>query len=186
MAWGSSAWGPTSWGSDGEDPVVPLLFAFPVLGKIMAKIQFIASEPLRVIFFPFFDKVANQYVITGLDIATLVVKKPSGSLLTPAPTLVFDSDVNFWVAEIDVSDYLEGDWLVKAVSDAANTLPQYRIFTWGDYVDEVRQAVFGRWKIEGTQLKLYADDGTTVLRTFDLKDSDGNPTALRVFERDPV
>jgi hypothetical protein len=183
--WGLIGWGSSSWGSDGEDPAVST-FAFPVLEKIVAKTQFLASEPLRVIFFPFFNKVSNEYVVTGLDTATLVVKKPDGTLLTPAPTLVFDSDVNFWVVEIDVSDYLEGDWLVKATSDAANTLPQYRIFTWGDYVDEIRQAAFGRWKIEGTQLKLYADGGTTVVRTFDLKDADGNPSATRIFERDPV
>lgn len=152
----------------------------------MAKTQFLASEPLRLLFPPFFDTANNVYVTGGVDNATLVVKKPDNSLLTPAPTLVFDTDTDFWVVEVAVGDYMEGDWMVKATSDASDTLPQYRVLTWGDYMDEIRQAAFGRWKIIGTQLVVYADDGTTVVRTFDLKDSDGNPSATRIFERDPI
>lgn len=154
--------------------------------ELMAKTQFLASEPLKIVFMPFFDTATGAYIVAGLDVVTLTVKDPSGVLMAPAPTPVFDSDTNFWVAEVDVTDYEEGDWKIKAVSDAAGTLPQYRLLTWGDYWTDIHQASMGRWKIEGTQLKIFADDGVTVVRTFDLKDADGNPSATRVFERDPA
>jgi hypothetical protein len=44
----------------------------------------------------------------------------------------------------------------------------------------------GRWKIQGTQLLMYDDDGITILRTFDLRDSQGQPSATNVFERMPT
>lgn len=152
----------------------------------MAKTQFIASEAMKIAFMPFFDTISGAYIVDGSDVVTLTVKDPNGDLMAPAPTPVFDSDTNFWVTEVDVIDYVEGDWKIKAVSDAAGTLPQYRLLTWGDYWTDIRQASMGRWKVVGTQLLIYADDGTTVFKTFDLKDADGNPSATRVFERDPV
>ncbi len=187
MAWGAAAWGPTAYGADGDDPPIPC----SVLENNMAKTQFVSSEPLRLVFFPFFDKDNAEYVVGGTDVATLVVKKPDGNLLLPAPTLVFDSDTNFWVVEVDVSDYMEGDWLVRATSDAFNTLPQFRIFTWGDYVDDlpILKAIgTGRWKVDtGTNtMKLYAADDVTVLYEFDLKDAAGNPTTDLIYERAPV
>jgi len=190
MSWGAAAWGPTSFGADGPDPA-PIATPFTVLGSNMAKTQFVSSEPLRLVFFPFFDKVNNEYVVAGTDVATVVVKKPNGTLLTPAPTLVFDTDTNFWVVEIAVGDYMEGDWQVKATSDAADTLPQYRIFTWGDYVDELpilKALGVGRWKVNTAtdRLELYAADGLTILYEFDLKDAAGLPNSSVVFERVPV
>jgi hypothetical protein len=151
----------------------------------MAKTQFVASEDMQIILPPFYDKVADAY-ITSADVATLVVEKPDNSLLSPAPTAVRNSNTDHWEASVSTTDYMQGQWLIKGTSDASDTLPQYLVLTWGDYVDEIRQATFGRWKIEGTQLKLYADDDATVLRTFDLKDSDGNPSSTRIFERDPA
>lgn len=148
------------------------------------KVQFIASEDLEIVLPPFYDTTAEAYITTG-DVATLVVKAPGG-ILAPAPTAVRDADTDHWVATVGVADYERGQWLIKAVSDAANTLPQYLVLVWGDYVDEIRQSAFGRWKIDGTQLKVYVEDGVSVLKTFDLKDADGNPSATRIFERDPV
>ncbi len=43
-----------------------------------------------------------------------------------------------------------------------------------------------RWKIEANQLIIYDDDGTTAIRTFDLKDAAGNPTSDSPYERVPV
>jgi hypothetical protein len=40
--------------------------------------------------------------------------------------------------------------------------------------------------IEANQLKIYADDGATVLKTYDLKDNNGNPSSSSVFQRLPV
>ena len=44
----------------------------------------------------------------------------------------------------------------------------------------------GRWKIVDNQMVLYESDGITALKTFDLKDSSGNPTETEPFERVPV
>lgn len=50
----------------------------------------------------------------------------------------------------------------------------------------LRKVHSNRWRILGTQLLEFDDDGTTVLNTFDLKDTGGNPTSTDVVERDPV
>lgn len=44
----------------------------------------------------------------------------------------------------------------------------------------------GRWKITGNQLIYYKADDVTPLRTFDLKDADGNPTNINPYERIPA
>lgn len=149
------------------------------------KAQFIASENLRIVFPPFLD-TANNVFVTAADVATLVVVKPNGSLFAPAPTLVRDANNDFWSAEIDAANFEIGEWTIKASSDAPDALDQYQSVVWGDYMTDIRQAALGRWKIAGTQLLLYANDGVTVFRTFDLKDTAGVPSATQIFERDPV
>lgn len=149
------------------------------------KAQFIASENLRIVFPPFLD-TANNVFVTAADVATLVVVKPDGSLLAPAPTLVRDANNDFWSAEIAFALFEVGEWTIKASSDAANALDQYKSVVWGDYMTDIRQATLGRWRVLGTQLLLYAEDGTTIFRTFDLKDGEGNPSATQIFERTPV
>lgn len=149
------------------------------------KVQFIASENLRIVFPPFLD-IANNVFVTVGDVATLIVVKPDETLFSPAPTLVRDLNSDFWSAEISSSLFEIGEWTIKAVSDAADTLNQYQSVVWGDYMTDIRQATLGRWKIVGTQLLLYSDDGITVFRTFDLKDSGGVPSVTNVFEREPV
>jgi len=166
----------------------PLL---PPTDDAVIKTQYTSTEALRLTFFPFFDAANGVYVVGGVDAPTLVVKKPNGTLLTPAPTLVYDSDTDFWSVDIPVGTYMQGDWLVKATSDAANTFPQYRTLTWGDYVSDLvtlRKIKTGRWKIDTVLnvMRFYDDDGTTVLYEFNLKDGSGLPTSLVIFERDPV
>lgn len=51
---------------------------------------------------------------------------------------------------------------------------------------DLRTAAFGRWKVIGTQLLIYEDNGITVLETFNLKDDEGLPSSTRIFERVPV
>jgi len=149
------------------------------------KSQFISSENLQIVFPPFLDTSAQDFITSG-DVATLVVVKPGGSILSPAPTLVRNA-ADFWTAEVVAASFFEeGEWTIKATSDDANALDQYKSVVWGDYMTDIRQATFGRWKIDGTQLKLYANDNLTVIRTFDLKDAGGSPTASQIFERDPV
>ena len=153
----------------------------------MAKTQFVSGEDLKITLPPFIDKTTGERII-GTDVCTLVVKAPSGVYGSP-PVPTFDTDTHFWKAEIALASFEEGEWTVRATSDDPNALPQYKSLTWGDYMDDIpetRQAAIGRWKIVGTQLLLYEDDGVTVFKTYDLKDADGNPSATRVFERDPA
>jgi len=189
MAYGSTAYG-FNYGGLGAGPspslannLATILNSQGVLKNMKA--QFIASENLRIVFPPFLD-TANNVFVTAADVATLAIVKPNGSLYTPAPTLIRDANNDFWTAEIAAANFEVGEWTIKAVSSAANTLPQYQSVVWGDYMTEIRQATLGRWKITGTQLQLFEDDGVTVFKTFDLKDASGVPSASQIFERDPV
>lgn len=51
---------------------------------------------------------------------------------------------------------------------------------------KVRKITTNRWKIDGNQLIIYDEDGTTVLMRFDLKDKEGIPSETNVYERVPV
>ena len=51
------------------------------------------------------------------------------------------------------------------------------------YIKQIEQ---GRWKILDNQMIFYDSDGVTPIRTFDLKDKSGIPTATNVYERVPV
>jgi len=173
----------------GADPVSTGLL--PLTEELSVKTQYAATEVLRLAFFPFFDVSTGAYVVGGTDTIALVVKKPDDTLLTPAPVPVFDVDTNFWVVEVPVGDYMQGDWLVRATSDWANTFPQYRALTWGDYVSDLvtlRKIKTGRWKIDTAAkvIRFYDDDGTTVLYEFNLKNAAGTPSTSNIFERDPV
>jgi hypothetical protein len=42
------------------------------------------------------------------------------------------------------------------------------------------------WKVQGTQLIVYDDDGIAIYKLFDLKDESGDPSGTRVFERVPA
>lgn len=55
-------------------------------------------------------------------------------------------------------------------------------------VELIRKVEKGRWKIDKVtdQMIFYDDDDTTPLLTFDLKDIDGLPNHINIFERDPV
>lgn len=49
-----------------------------------------------------------------------------------------------------------------------------------------KKMVTNGWKVQGTQLIIYDDDGTTPYKVFDLKDDSGLPSSSRIFERRPV
>jgi len=151
------------------------------------KSQFISTEDLRITFPAFYTAGGTR--ITGTDVASVVIKRPDNTLLPSPPVPVFDTDVDYWVATVPFASFQEGEWLIKASSDNSLALDQYKSLYWGDYVDDIpetRQAALGRWKIIGTQLFLYEDDGLTIFKTYNLKDAGGLPTNITVFERDPV
>lgn len=151
------------------------------------KFQYASTEALSLSFPSFFDNVARAYVIDGLDTVQFTIKKPDNT--TQIISASFDSDVKFWTAEIVIGSFQEGIWLIKAESSAVNTVDQFRALAWGDYVDDIgeaRQAALGRWRVVGTQLIIYEDDGTTPFKTYDLKDASGQPSVTQTFERAPV
>lgn len=155
----------------------------------VTKTQFVSGENLRITFPAFIDSTNGSRINVGADVATLVIKRPDNTLLSGPPVPSFDTDVDIWTAEVPFASFQEGEWLVLATTNDANGLDQFLALTWGDYVDDIpetRQATLGRWRIIATQLLLYEEDGTTVFKTFDLKDAAGLPTITQIFERDPV
>jgi len=54
-----------------------------------------------------------------------------------------------------------------------------------DRIEFVRKLVGNRWKIENNQLLIFDDDNETIIRRFDLKDKQGNPTETNVYDRIP-
>jgi hypothetical protein len=53
-------------------------------------------------------------------------------------------------------------------------------------VAQLKKIGNNRWRILNNQMIIYDTDGITPLRTFDLKDKDGNATEQNVYERVPV
>lgn len=149
------------------------------------KSQFSSTEVLEIILNPFINS-GGAYITTGLDTISLVLKAPDGTIYNPST--VWDSDVSMWLAQLPPVSFQEGEWLLYASSDGTTT-PQFVALWWGDYVDDIietRQAALGRWKIDGTVLSLYEDDGVTVFKSFDLRDAAGDPSATTVFDKDPI
>lgn len=162
---------------------------FTPLGMLMTKSQFLSSEDLQIIIPPFINRSDGTQFL-GTDVVTLIIKKPDGALLLSPPVPTFDTDVKLWTAVVSAASFLEGKWLILASSTGANTQGQNQVLVWGDYVDDIhetRQAALGRWRIDASTKKLflYEDDGVTVFKTFDLKDSAGVASVTQIFERDP-
>lgn len=54
-------------------------------------------------------------------------------------------------------------------------------------VDLLFEIETGKWEVtSGNQLKIYKSDGVTLVKTFDLYDSTGNPTSVAPARREPV
>lgn len=51
---------------------------------------------------------------------------------------------------------------------------------------DLKKVALNRWKVIGTQLIIYENNGTSIFKTYDLKDSAGQPSATLVFERVPA
>jgi len=58
--------------------------------------------------------------------------------------------------------------------------------TMGEALSASHQVLIGRWAMSGNKLFLYHDDGTTVLREFNLYDQLDQPSLTGVVRRDPV
>ena len=105
------------------------------------KDQFQSTEILRIRLPAFISKATGLFITDGTDACTISVRKPDGSSATydalSTPAVAWDSVVKMWTLDIPVLDYLQGEWKVYAVSDAADTLPRWSLYDWGDYVDDI-------------------------------------------------
>lgn len=98
------------------------------------KDQFQSTETLRLRFLPFVNKLTGEYII-GSDTCTLTIKKPDNTTTSVGAT--FDSDVSMWYYDVSTGSYQQGEWRIKAVSNDTNALPQWKVYIWGDYVEDI-------------------------------------------------
>lgn len=103
-----------------------------------------------------------------------IVRVSGGNLVTDDGTSPFVSVTN-----------VSYDRALSTAPGLAGTI-ESDVTTIKTHVKDCRDIDFGRWKIQNNQLLFYNADGSTVLRTFNLKNSAGNPTSTSVMERVPV
>lgn len=115
---------------------------------------FVEVDPLRMPGIYRFD-VPNAVFATGVDKAIVMMSGASNMI----PVLM--------EYDLEATSYLDTTQAIPT-SNTAETL--------GDALNAARAQGFGKWVISGTSLTLYANDGTTAVRTFTLN-SATNPTS---------
>lgn len=85
------------------------------------------------------------------------------------------------------------DTVVDAILvDTDSTLPatlttiEGKIDTIDTVVDLLLEIETGKWEVTANQLKVYQSDGVTLVKTFNLFDSAGNPTSTDPSRREPI
>lgn len=84
-----------------------------------------------------------------------------------------------------------GHWLIEMVSVSAvfsgmYFIDQHDMDEAYPKIAEIWKIETGKWVISNNQLKLYDGSSSTVLYTFDLRDSDGNLSMTGVASRTPI
>lgn len=115
---------------------------------------FVEVDPLRMPGIYRFD-VPNAVFATGVDKAIVMMSGASNMI----PVLM--------EYDLEATSYLDTTQAIPT-SNTAETI--------GDALNAARAQGFGKWVISGTSLTLYANDGTTAVRTFTLN-SASNPTS---------
>lgn len=105
-----------------------------------------------------------------------------------------------WTAE-DVVELGQGEYAVALVfttlyagyiqwKDVEDNIIINDSFTivrnWIDDIHRILKIESGRWRIINNQMHFYDEDNSTILYSFDLKDSTGQPTMTEPAERLPV
>jgi hypothetical protein len=109
----------------------------------MAKDQFQSTENIEIRLPPFTSKSDGSEVSDEVDV-TLKITKPNGTTLSDV-TLTRASDVDantgYWKYSLLVANYMEGTWLVKAISNGGTAaFNQRKVYNWGEYVDDITAA----------------------------------------------
>ena len=161
-----------------------------------SKSQFSATEALVITLPPFWDELLGDGDLgEGVLTVGLTITRPDTTALPDPPVPALDAATGFRTAQIPVGSFQEGTWLIKAILlldgiPLGLVFPQFESLTWGggyvDQIADIHAAALGRWKISNNRLTLYAADGFTIFKTYDLKDEGGLPTQSRIFERTPV
>lgn len=121
---------------------------------------------------------------TGLT-PTIDIWDTDGNHVVSAGSMV-ELDGGFYTYSFATYDSTK-NYVVR--SDGGASLPvseRYQIGNIDPIIDNILKLEKNKLVIESNQLKIYDDNGTTVLYTFNLKDSAGNPTTTNVFKREPV
>ena len=127
---------------------------------------------------------------TGLS-PTISIWEDDGSVIVSAAAMT-EVDGGFYVYDFTTYDDSK-DYVIRADGGAvlqdserytagSNEIGQVTTDT-GDLLDVQKN----RWKIDSTtnELIIYETDGTTVKYSFDLKDKNGSPNSINIFERVP-
>jgi hypothetical protein len=104
----------------------------------MAKSQFQSTEDMLIRFSPFINSTTGESII-GTDTATVTIKKPNNSTITPS--MVWDTDVHIWTLSLAYGVYYaQGEWKFEAVSNDPDAFHQWKVLQWGDYVGDISTA----------------------------------------------
>ena len=134
--------------------------------------------------------LATSSGVTDLltDIADIQARLPAALVAGRMDSYVGAMAANTVTAAALATNAIDLDSLAPSAITEIQTglLTPSDITTLSSKVDTLEAVALGRWKVISNQLVLYELDGTTPLATFDLKDADGNPSMVRIFERVPA
>lgn len=99
---------------------------------------------------------------------------PASQAAVDASIVALGASVAGDILDADLTSHATAGTVGKALLDAVAA------------AKDARTVLTGRWKIDGFQMTLYADDGVTPIQVFNLLGADGNPTNGQVFERAPA
>lgn len=125
----------------------------------MSKSQFQSTETLKIRIPPFIDSTTGLPAVG--DIVTFKTVDALGNMREDhsgdGGLILRETHSGYWTLDITPESWTygwgSGVWLLKAYSDNANTVPQFRDYAWGDWSDDV------------TLAKNYASDASSHIGT---------------------
>ena len=119
---------------------------------------------------------------TGLSDAKIDIWKPD---LTKAVSNTAMTEIGSGMYYYDYTPTATGTYVCLCDSVTQPRVSIDKFFV-DNQLTNSRKVLTNKWLIAGNQLKIYDDDETTVLYTFDLKDNVGQASSENVYQRDPV
>lgn len=94
------------------------------------KSQYLPTENIDLVF-PQFVNAATGALLAG-DALVVTYLKPD-KVTTGTVAATWQAAVNAWTAQIPAGSYVQGQWIITAVSNGTNALPETVIAEWGDW-----------------------------------------------------